>query len=100
MNQFAELLREVADEKNHTLSNCLFKAKLLAANLKGRKFKQWINAELEGYQQKGDVPDYGIIRPPLVGDFHGPGGSAVNRATLSTSGLPENIRELVDKLRL
>src|SRR5258708_5234622 len=96
MSLFAELVREVADEKNNTLAACLLKAKVVASKLKSRKFRQWVDAELEGYQTRETVPDYRIISPQLIGHFSGMFGSRVKNVILSTDGLPPNAREVVE----
>jgi hypothetical protein len=96
MSLFSQLLREVSDEQNHTLSSCLLKAKLLASKLKGRKFRQWVDVELDGYQNREVVPDYRIIRPRLIGHFSGGWGSRMRNVLLTTDGLPPEIRELVE----
>jgi hypothetical protein len=40
MSKFSELIDEVADQKSHSLSDVLLKAKVLAHRLKSRKFRQ------------------------------------------------------------
>jgi hypothetical protein len=93
---FVQLLNEVADEKI-TLSSCLLKAKLLASCLKSRKFRQWVDAELEGYKgELSSVPDYRVIRPQLVGHFTGPFRSAMRNVLLTLDRIPSDIRELID----
>jgi hypothetical protein len=98
-NLFSQLLEEVADEKNNTLSSCLLRAKLLASKLKSRRFRQWVDRELEGYQDLDSVPDYRTIRPQLIGHFSGTWGARARNVILSTDGLPPTIRELVETFR-
>lgn len=58
MTKFSQLIDELADQKNHTLSDVLLKAKVLAYRLKGRKFRQWVDSEIGGYDRSTTPPDY------------------------------------------
>lgn len=93
MSQLSVLIDEVSDQKNHSLSDVLMKAKVLASQLRGRKFRQWINAELDGYTDPKDVPDYRVLRCHLIGQFAGPFQSGIKDVPLSTSTLDEKVRK-------
>jgi hypothetical protein len=49
MSQFAVLIDQVSDPHVYPLSSVMLRAKLFAARLKSRKFRDWVNLELEGY---------------------------------------------------
>jgi len=100
MGFFAQLVERVADEESHPISSCLLQAKILASKLRGRKFRQWVDQELDGYSSPEDIPDYRWISPPLYGDFAGHFGSQMRNVRLSTDGLPSEIRLKVETIRL
>lgn len=100
MSQFSALIDEVADPKNHTLGEVLLKAKVLGSKLKSRKFRQWVDAELNGYEKPKDVPEYRIISTHLQGIFGGPFQSSIRNVALSTRGLPESLRDIIDRFRV
>src|SRR5437879_5485936 len=71
MSGFSQLIDDVADQKNNSLSDVLLKAKVLAHRLKSRTFRQWVNSEIDGYGDKNKLPDYRIVGCNLRGDFNG-----------------------------
>jgi hypothetical protein len=93
---FSQLLDEVADANNYPLDNCLLRAKLLASRLPGRRFRQWVDAELGGYPDARSVPDYRSIRAPVYGNFDGMFGSAMRNVKLDISGWVDEIRSKVE----
>lgn len=99
MTLFAQLLQEVADEKNCTLSSCLFKAKVLASTLRGRKFREWVDAELGGYSGK-TLPPYRIVTCRVFGQFGSIVGHELHNVQLSVEGIDPKIREAVMNARL
>jgi AbiTii len=96
MSRFSQLIDQVSDEKTHSLSAVLLKAKVLAHQLKSRTFRQWVNSEIDGYKgDTPDLPDYRIIRCNLQGHFVGLFQSQVRNVPLSTSILEPNMRGLL-----
>ncbi len=93
MSRFSQLIDEVADEKKHTLQSVLMKAKVLAHSLKGKKFRRWVEAELNGYPTP-DVPPYRVVRAHLFGNFAG--SHLIRDVPLSTLSLPSDIREFFE----
>ena len=61
MTRFSQLIDEVADQKNHSLSDVLLKAKVLAYRLPSRKFRQWVKSEIDGYDEKTSLPTYRVV---------------------------------------
>src|SRR5690348_2818918 len=96
MSRFSQLIDEVADQKNHSLSDVLLKAKVLAHKLRSRTFRQWVNSEIDGYKDKDQLPDYRVLRCKLRGDFVGYFHSGVRNVPLSTSILESRVREVLE----
>jgi hypothetical protein len=96
MSRFSQLIDEVADQKNHSLSDVLLKAKVLSRQLPGRKFRQWIDSEINGYSSKKNVPEYRVVSARLYGDFAGLLSSRVTNVPISTSHLDEDIRKTLE----
>jgi AbiTii len=87
MSKFSQLIDDAADQKSHSLSDVMLKAKVLAHHLKSRKFRQWVNAEIDGYDSKMPLPDYRVLHATLMGDFAGPFQSQLKNVSLSTTSL-------------
>lgn len=93
MSKFSQLIDDVADQRNQTLSDVLLKAKVLAHRLKGRKFRQWVTGELDGYDKATPLPDYRVLHCTLQGDFAGPFQSQITNVPLSTTTLEPAARK-------
>jgi hypothetical protein len=64
--------------------------KILAARLDHRAFKNWIDQELNGYENQEQLPDYRILRGlGCRGHFLGPFGSGLKNAPIPMLSLPE-----------
>src|SRR5437773_3089607 len=92
MSQFAQLIDAVSDQKGHSLSDVLLKAKVLAHRLKSRRFRQWISAEIDGYSTEMTLPDYRVVKCGLYGHFAGPFQSSVRNVPLSANVPGANAR--------
>lgn len=92
MSRFSELIDQVADQKNHSLSDVLLKAKVLASQLRSRKFRQWVEAEINGYDMEAELPDYRILSSKLIGEYAGYFHSTA-RSPMSVSHLDQQHRE-------
>jgi|GEM_PF-6057513 len=92
MSRFSELIDQAADQKANTLSDVLMKAKVLASQLRSRKFRQWLDAELNGYEHPETIPDYRILSAQLLGEFGGYFHSFL-RTPLSVTHLDQEIFE-------
>lgn len=87
-------IQEAATEPDIPVSTLLRKAQLLAARMKHEPLRAWAVAELNGYDDRADLPDYrklGLV--PVLGDFGGVMGSGMKNAPLPPSNVPEEIRE-------
>jgi len=72
-----ELIKEIRDEvvnEEKSLTSVLRKAKIVAYSLQNDKFKNWIEAELNGYSEKDELPSYRKLISPVHGTFTGPRG--------------------------
>ncbi|MBX3419167.1 MAG: hypothetical protein KF851_16295 [Pirellulaceae bacterium] len=97
MTKFSTLIEEVADESNHTLSAVLLKSKLLAARMRSRKFRNWVDAELNRYPDVDSLPEYRIIYPRLLADFWGRFGARTKNVPLSLTDFPQNVKDFVER---
>ncbi|MBP3957726.1 hypothetical protein J8F10_20945 [Gemmata sp. G18] len=93
MSRFSDLVDQIADQKNYSLVDVLLKTKVLAFQLKGRKFRQWVNAELDGYDDTLPLPEYRVVPCTVWGDFAGYFQSYLRNVSISVCILPEDTRE-------
>src|SRR3954466_15479182 len=96
VSKFSHLIDDVADQRNHSLSDVLLKAKVLAHRLRSRKFRAWVNAEIDGYYDGAELPEYRVVTPTLLGEFNGYFHSRLKNVPLSTSFLEPKARELFE----
>ena len=96
MSRFTQLIDEVADPRYHTLSDVLLKAKVLAHRLRSRKFREWVNSEIDGYNNGAELPDYRIATTHLIGEFNGINHAQYSNVPLSTSHLDSDVRDLLE----
>ena len=68
--------------------------------LKNKEFKLWIDAELKGYDNADNLPDYRKIAPVNLGTFSGPFGKMANNIPIPVALLPENIREFAKSMKV
>ncbi len=90
------LLREIQDaaiDSKTDLASLLRKCKVLAARLGSEEFKSWVDAELSGYREVEDLPEYRILHVTSKGHFSGAFGSGMNNADIPLMCLPEKFRE-------
>lgn len=99
MGRLSELIDEVSNTAR-PLGDVLLKARVFAHKLKGRKFRQWVKSETEGYPDGAPLPDYRVIETQCFGDYHGPFGSAYTNVPLSTSMLAPDIQRCLDTQRV
>ena len=96
MSKFSHLIDDVADQRNHSLLDVLLKAKVLAHRLRSRKFREWINAEIDGYDNRAELPDYRVVSSRLLGDYHGYFQSRYRNVPLTTSHLEPDMQEFFE----
>ena len=91
----AQLQNDVVDS-GVPISDILRKAKVLASLLKNEEFKHWIDAELKGYDNADDLPDYRKFRPVNLGTFSGPFGKMIKNFPIPVALLPNSIRKFAE----
>jgi AbiTii len=71
LNKPVSLFEEIKSDilGNTDLSQILLKAKVLAYKLKNNEFKEWVESELNGYDNLDLLPDYRVISTKTQGDF-------------------------------
>ncbi len=90
------LLRDIqssAIDSNSSLSDLLRKCKVLAARLQNDELNKWVDAELDGYPQKDDLPPYRIVDCNAKGHLGGPFGAEMRNITIPSFCLPEKSRD-------
>lgn len=90
------LVREIqsaAVDSSVPLPTLLRKCKLLSARLGSEELKRWIDAELNGYERREDLPSYRILQVHSKGDFSGSFQSTLQNANIPLSCMPEQLRE-------
>jgi hypothetical protein len=87
----------VADANKYPLDNCLLRAKLLASRLPGQRFRQWVDAELDGYPDADAVPDYRRIRTQIFGNFVGMFGAQMRNVRLSVANWGADVRQELER---
>lgn len=90
------LLREIQDaaiDGSIALPTLLRKCKVLAARLGNSNFSQWVDAELGGYKNVSDVPEYRIISVNSKGHFSGGFGSGLQNAPIPLSTIDKKYHE-------
>lgn len=92
------LLRQIQDaavDSSVELPTLLRKCKVLAFRLGNEDFKRWIDNELSGYDEKGDLPEYRILNVSSKGHFSGAFGSGLKNADIPLLCVPEDFREML-----
>lgn len=90
------LLRDIqnsAIDSNNSLSDLLRKCKVLAARLQNEELRKWVDAELDGYSSKDDLPPYRIVECIAKGHLGGAFGAEMRNITIPSFCLPEKSRD-------
>ena len=88
----AQLQREAVDS-SVPISDILRKAKILASLLNNEELRRWIDAELKGYNNTDDLPDYRKLDSVNLGTFAGSFGKMAKNVPIPVTYLPDGIRE-------
>ncbi len=95
---FEELIEWASNESKYSLSQVLLRSKVLASQLKSRKFRNWIDCEVNGYKHPAEVPAYRVLDAQLYGDFVGLFESKKNNVYLSVDYLKGELSDIRDAL--
>lgn len=87
---------EAATDPKVSVAATLRKCLILAFELKNEKLKQWVEAELNGYDKEGAVPDYRKLHLHSKGNFQGPGGAWIANRPLPMAVLEERHRKYLN----
>ncbi|OKS86122.1 AbiTii domain-containing protein [Mucilaginibacter polytrichastri] len=68
MQLIETIINELTDV-NLSLTSPLLKTKVLASRIGNKELTAWVNLELNGYQNKEDLPDYRKATGNLIGDY-------------------------------
>ena len=88
------LLRDIqtaAIDSNTNITDLLRKCKVLAVRLRSKEFETWVDHELNGYNDKKDLPKYRILDIQAYGYFAGAFNSAIPNGAIPPAVLPDNI---------
>ncbi len=94
-----EEIRTDLTNQSADLSNTLRKAKILASAIGVPEFKDWVDSELNGYEDRDKLPDYRVHPTQSLGSYAGPFGSGYNNVILPTYGLPDSARDFAENVR-
>ena len=87
---------EAATDQNISVAATLRKCLILAFELKNEKLKAWVEAELNGYDRSGEVPEYRKLHLHSKGNFQGPFGAWIPGRPLPMAVLEETHRKYLD----
>lgn len=96
MSKYMELARQIQDDVNNPsidINTILRKCKILAAQLADNKFKLWVERELNGYEDRADLPHYRVRQQESYGDFEGYFGRRIVNQQIPSSCIPKKYRE-------
>ncbi len=94
------LLRDIqntAVDSTTDISTLLRKCKILAARLGNAKFQEWVDSELNGYDEIESLPEYRILHVESRGHFAGAFGSSLQHTPIPPSCLPNEFRDQITK---
>ena len=98
MNILTEIVDLLSDEKN-SLASALLKMKVLSSRLNNHELSEWIDKEINGYNNKDMLPEYrkfpAFIKCNFVNGYFG-GGWKVTDYDVPIKAFPSEIRNVVD----
>ena len=86
-------------DSSASINNTLRKALVFAHEVHSPELRQWATSELNGYSLDDTIPSYRRVPLPVFGTFVGVASQARN-VMLTTSGLPDDIKDIADYLLL
>ena len=88
MSLVSDLIKEVVDSSSD-LSQVLRKAQVLGSELRSEELKVWSGAELDGYGNDDELPDYRVSVGSNFGNFVGMFGTQANGMPIPLGNLPK-----------
>lgn len=91
-------IRSDLTNQSADLSNTLRKAKILASAIGLPEFRDWVDSELNGYEDRNKLPSYRIHLATNLGYFSGPFQSGVKNVILPIYNLPDLVKDYAENL--
>lgn len=86
-------IKHAATESQVPLSDLLRKALILAYSINADELKNWVQAELNGYDGADELPPYRQLRVHSKGNFVGGFGASLSNASIPLGCVPTEFRE-------
>lgn len=94
-NKHSKIIVDLANGES-SITDTLYRLKILASDLDDTELLNWIEMELEGYKDNDAVPSYRMMRSPLYGKVQ-----YVSLGAMITRDMPIPVKvEELDKLRV
>jgi hypothetical protein len=93
-------IQEDATDSRVDILKVLRKAKILAAKLNNPEFDEWIEHELNGYENRENLPNYRILPAQIKGNFLSPQGHQLRETGIPESVLPPELEGWGYEVRL
>ena len=90
-----DIIQLLSNEQS-SLTEALLKTKLLLHQVQRKDLVSWVNHELTGYPEDGDLPDYRILKSRVKGNLMAPGWMANDQA-IPIMHLEDDYREKLEK---
>lgn len=97
MSLLDEIRSDLVNE-SASLANTLRKAKILASEIGLPEFREWVDSELNGYQDRESVPEYRQSQPTNLGTLSGSFGRMDKNVMVPTFNLPERVKDFAENL--
>lgn len=97
----SKIIKDLISEKI-SLSQVLDRMIVIAMELEDESLLQWVKREKEGYSKEDEIPEYRIGALEVIGTYQMVGlGNLItyNNQPLPTMGVPEEVRDTIDKHR-
>ena len=97
MSILVEIQNDLVND-SAALTNTLRKSKILAARLNFPEFREWVDAELGGYSDTEQLPQYRRFPATSRGTYMGPFGRSLRGQIVPTYGLTGTVKDFAENL--
>ena len=97
MSILVEIQNDLVND-SAALTNTLRKSKILAARLNFPEFREWVDAELGGYSDTEQLPQYRRFPATSRGTYMGPFGHSLRGQIVPTYGLTGTVKDFAENL--
>jgi hypothetical protein len=84
--------RDIIDPETN-LHSIILKTKVLAYRLKNEDLKNWVKSEVDGYNEKHEIPDYRVIRDAVIRGTFFNGFYKHSNSDIGITTIPQKLRE-------